>query len=234
MWMRREFSAEWRKDMRKLKRRYVTKLLFGQYAYQINLELKFPSSDRRKKSVVDARLTPIKRWLSETLQFGYRTRITWARRRNDKKEFEDICEFNLYIQTERDYNIVLAQYGQDVVTIKFPENVEIAELLAQGAEIEYRPHLYYHTYQYKLYLSLRTSDFLALKKQAEDNLRSDDQQKPRYKFGSGNIIYLNHEDLVMLKLSLGEHIKKVISVRLSDLKDDAIPDEQKLYITTEY
>ena len=234
MWMRREFSAEWRTSMRKLKRRYVTKLLFGQYAYQINLELKFPTSDRRKNAVVDARLTPIKRWLSETLQFGYRTRITWARRRNDKKEFEDICEFNLYIQTERDYNTVLAEYGQQAVTIKFPENAEVAEQIAQGAEIEYRPHLYYHTYQYKLYLSLRTSDFLALKKRAEDHLAGDGEQKTRYKFGSGNIIYLNHEDLIMLKLSIGEHIKRITMVRISDLTDDAIPEEQRLCITNSY
>lgn len=221
--------------MSKPKRYYVTRLLFNRFAYQINLEFVFPKEDRRKNSVTDFRLTPHRRWLSETLaKNSYRTRISWSRRKDQTKQFVDVCEFNLYIQTEDDYRAVLEKYGEHAVTVKHPENAEVADLIAQGAEIEYRPHWYYHLYQYKVYLSVRQIDFRRLKSMVEETFASDDPQAKRYKFTSGNIIYMNHEDLVLCKLSFGERIKRVTAVRITDFADDAIPDEQRLYVTNLY
>ena len=221
--------------MTKAKRRYVTKLLFNRFAYQINLELKFPKEDRRKNSGTDFRLTPYQRGLSETLaKNSYRTRISWSRRKDHDKQFIDVCEFKLYIQTAEDYRAVLEKYGDQAVTVKHPENEEVAELIAQGAEIEYRPHLYYHQYQYKVYLSLRQVDFQQLKSMVEQTFSSDDTQTKRYKFNNGGIVYMNNEDLVLSKLSFGERIKRVIAVRVTDFEDDAIPEEQRLYVTDLY
>lgn len=221
--------------MTKAKRRYVTKLLFNRFAYQINLELLFPKEDRRKNSVTDFRLTPYQRWLSDTLaKNSYRTRISWSRRKDHDKQFIDVCEFNLYIQTAEDYRAVLAQYGDRAVVIKQPENEEVAELIAQGAEIEYRPHWYYHQYQYKVYLRLRDVEYQQLKSMVEQTFASDDPQAKRYKFTNGNIVYMNHEDLVLCKLSFGERIKRVTAVRITDFEDDAIPEEQRLYVTNLY
>ena len=221
--------------MTKAKRQYVTRLLFGRFAYQINLELTFPKEDRRKNSVTDFRLTPYQRWLSDTLaKNSYRTRISWSRRKDHNKNFIDVCEFNLYIQTAEDYRAVLEKYGKQAVTVKFPENEEVADLIAQGAEIEYRPHLYYHQYQYKVYLSLRHVDFQKIKDMVKQTFASDDPQAKRYKFTSGNIVYMNNEDLVLSKLSFGERIKRVVAVRITDFEDDAIPEEQRLYVTDLY
>lgn len=221
--------------MTKAKRQYVTKLLFSRFAYQINLELPFPKEDRRKNSVTDFRLTPYQRWLSDTLaKNSYRTRISWSRRKDHNKQFIDVCEFKLYIQTAEDYRAVLAQYGDQAVVIKHPENEEVAELIAQGAEIEYRPHWYYHLYQYKVYLRLRDVEYQQLKSMVEQTFASDDPQAKRYKFTNSNIVYMNKEDLVLAKLSFGERIKRVTAVRITDFTDDAIPEEQRLYVTNLY
>lgn len=208
-----------------IKRQYVTKLLYKLFLYQVNLEFTYPRADRADSDSVNAaRLTTLRDWLKANCKHKFKTRVSW----NIKKvnnQFVDHCQFNIYIADQHDYDLIASTYQQSVKELKYPQTDEVAELIRQGVEIDYRTHLYYHLYKNKAYIKNRWTQLDQLQSTINNALHDSTLPKQNYRLMRNGIIYLNDNELVLIKLLMGDTVYKVTTAVVTDFTDSAIPIE---------
>lgn len=208
-----------------IKRQYVTRMLFKTCLYQINLEFTYPRTERANQDTVRAvRLVELRTWLKDNCKHKFKTRITWNLKKIGK-EFFDHCQFNIYIVGQDDYNTVLSTYQKSVKELKYPQTDEVADLIRQGVEIDYRTHLYFNLYKNKAYIKDRWARPHDIRSTVSDALYDPSLPKQNYRLMGSDIVYLNDNELVLIKLILGDKIYKVTTAIVTDFNDSAIPIE---------
>jgi hypothetical protein len=207
------------------KRQYVTKLLYKTFLYQVNLEFTYPRADRADSDSVNAaRLAELRDWLKANCKHTFKTRVSWSLKKINK-QFVDHCQFNIYIADQHDYDLIASTYQQSVKELKYPQTDEVADLIRQGVEIDYRTHLYFHLYKHKAYIKNRWTHPKEIQSTINDALYDPSLPKQNYRLMRSDIVYLNDNELVLIKLILGDKIYKVTTAIVTDFTDSAIPIE---------
>jgi hypothetical protein len=208
-----------------IKRQYVTKLLYKTFLYQVNLEFTYPRADHADRDSANAaRLAELRTWLTNNCKHKFKTRVSWNLKKVNK-QFVDHCQFNIYIADQHDYDLIASTYQQSVKELKYPQTDEVAELIRHGVEIDYRSHLYFRLYKNKAYIKNRWLQPDQIQTTINNALHDSTLPKQNYKLMRNGIIYLNDNELTLIKLLMGDTIYKVTTAVVTDFADSAIPIE---------
>lgn len=183
---------------------------------QITVIAKYANKNRSKH------IAPIKLWLKQNCERQTRTLACRSWDIKNGRIDQDIMRLTIFLENKSDYQKVLQQYSESVIRTLAPASQEHEELLSQGIKLDIRDHLYYHIYSYKITFKgiwYRGNNNKQIVKDFINNtLHDETKSKQDFKFLSLDyILYLkNIDDLMLVKMVLGELIREVIFAYTAD------------------
>lgn len=197
--------------------RYSTKLLFGKFMYQVQLELISNINGRLNQVDRNIILHPIKQWLGKNCLGAYKTTASWDTYGTPGMvSLKDICKLRVYLENSTDYMAFKHNHADTIKSCCHPASKQHEEMIRNGLNIDIRDDLYYNKYRYKIHFRFWWSSENRKKmiSQLKSLIHDDSKKKQEYFFSryGGNVYLSNRSDLMMIRMSMPEQIVSICVV----------------------
>jgi hypothetical protein len=176
----------------------------------------------------------LKNWRTreENIKSNISTNTTINTKKNKKPKTQIIysCNYTIYINNENDYNKIISNFENLINETCSPANKFHEDLIKSGHLIEVQDDLYFSLYRYRVqfymggwispsivYKNISRKELEEFVKERFYDKNKDKKEQNYYLTKFTSYLYLkNKEDLISLKLSIPEHIKKITCVVLPE------------------
>jgi hypothetical protein len=188
-------------------------------------------------------LRPVNSWLRSHCAGNYRLLQSWrkvqtrvlnviGKRPKVKTKILSICNFTIFINNEANYLDIIKQFNAFVHVTYSPANKSHEDLIRDGNIIDVKNNLYFGTYRYKISFwgggwsrrwstgthtveSLGTKELEKIIRTHLYNESESIEDQDYYLIPSNRSLYIkNKSDYTMIKLAMGEYIKKITVIAL--------------------
>jgi len=208
-----------------MKNLYSQKLLYKHYVYKLKLELPFDEKGATKIQHAEF-VKKIQIWLDRYHKDTQRVTVSWSSKRvnyvddNNKKrqKVKRICKMLIYIKDKKTFQKIYKKYSPHVIEATAPANAAHEDLIRQGCILEVRSKLFYGEYRYKITFkrSYNEETIDTVYETLRNSVHDENVIDQSYNMNKHNAtVYLKHnDDLMAIKLSIGELIDDVIVIAL--------------------